>query len=76
MDIGTSRNGGEEEFGESKGEGVAHGVDEDVGYDKREGIRCENKRTERLPEEGKVRPGGTEDIMPGGKPEKDYSRRM
>lgn len=38
VDVGSGGNGGEEEFGECEGEGVAHGIDEDIGDEKRKGI--------------------------------------
>lgn len=38
VDIGAGGDGGKEEPGKGKGKGVSHGVDEDVGNEKREGI--------------------------------------
>ena len=40
MHVGPRGDSGKEEFGKGKGEGVAHCVNENVGYDQREGIIC------------------------------------
>ncbi|KAL8831185.1 MAG: hypothetical protein Q9170_005413, partial [Blastenia crenularia] len=45
VNVGSRRDRGKEEFAESKGKGVAHGVDEDIGNEKGECIICEDDGT-------------------------------
>ena len=69
--VGACGDGGEEEFGEGEGEGVAHCVDEDVGHEEGESIVGEDERAERLAEEGETGVGGAEDVIAGGEVEED-----
>lgn len=71
VDVGAGGDGGEEEFGEGEGEGVAHCVDEDVGDEEGESVVGEDEGAEGLAEEGEVGVGGAENVVAGCEREED-----
>jgi hypothetical protein len=64
VNVGPRRHVWEVPRGESEREGVAHGVDEDVRHEKREGVVRENQRAQRLAEQCEAWPCAAEDPMP------------
>lgn len=61
----------EEELCEGEGEGVAHGVDEDVRDEEGEGVPGENEGAEGLPDECEVGPCRGSDPVAGGEEEEE-----
>lgn len=71
VDVGAGGDGGEEEFGEGEGEGVAHCVDEDVGNEEGESVVGEDEGAEGLAKESEAGVGGAENVVAGCERQED-----